>query len=434
MKTKDIMRDAIVIGFALFAMFFGAGNLIFPTFLGLESGRSWIIGFFGFVLADVGLAILSIIAAAKCDGDVSKIFGKVGKNLSIILGAIIMICLGPLLAIPRTAATTYEMGIAPIFSGFSPIVFSIIFFIITLILSIKPSRVIDIIGQFLTPILLITLLSLILIGIINPIDSINIAPKVESIFAEGVLQGYQTMDALGAIALSAVIITALTNKGYKDTKEKINLTLKASIVASIGLVLVYGGLTYLGATISKQYVNIPLGEISQTALIVHITDILIGKPGKILLAIIIGLACLTTAIGLTSATAQYFSRLSKGKWKYRDIVILVCVFSSIVANFGVSTIIMFSAPILSIIYPPTVILIILTLFKEKIKNNYVFIFSTYTALFISVLTVLNDIGIGSSIGIQVVTELPFAKLGFNWIVPVLMAGIVGNFIQTNTEM
>lgn len=434
MKTKDIMRDAIVIGFALFAMFFGAGNLIFPTFLGLESGRSWIIGFFGFVLADVGLAILSIIAAAKCDGDVSKIFGKVGKNLSIILGAIIMICLGPLLAIPRTAATTYEMGIAPIFSGFSPIVFSIIFFIITLILSIKPSRVIDIIGQFLTPILLITLLSLILIGIINPIDSINIAPKVESIFAEGVLQGYQTMDALGAIALSAVIITALTNKRYKDTKEKINLTLKASIVASIGLVLVYGGLTYLGATISKQYANIPLGEISQTALIVHITDILIGKPGKILLAIIIGLACLTTAIGLTSATAQYFSRLSKGKWKYRDIVILVCVFSSIVANFGVSTIIMFSAPILSIIYPPTVILIILTLFKEKIKNNYVFIFSTYTALFISVLTVLNDIGIGSSIGIQVVTELPFAKLGFNWIVPVLMAGIVGNFIQTNTEM
>ncbi len=434
MKTKDIMRDAIVIGFALFAMFFGAGNLIFPTFLGLESGRSWIIGFFGFVLADVGLAILSIIAAAKCDGDVSKIFGKVGKNLSIILGAIIMICLGPLLAIPRTAATTYEMGIAPIFSGFSPIVFSIIFFIITLILSIKPSRVIDIIGQFLTPILLITLLSLILIGIINPIDSINIAPKVESIFAEGVLQGYQTMDALGAIALSAVIITALTNKGYKDTKEKINLTLKASIVASIGLVLVYGGLTYLGATISKQYANIPLGEISQTALIVHITDILIGKPGKILLAIIIGLACLTTAIGLTSATAQYFSRLSKGKWKYRDIVILVCVFSSIVANFGVSTIIMFSAPILSIIYPPTVILIILTLFKEKIKNNYVFIFSTYTALFISVLTVLNDIGIGSSIGIQVVTELPFAKLGFNWIVPVLMAGIVGNSIQTNTEM
>ncbi|HBL05451.1 MAG TPA: branched-chain amino acid transport system II carrier protein, partial [Clostridium sp.] len=357
MKTKDMTRDAIVIGFALFAMFFGAGNLIFPTFLGLESGISWSSGLFGFVLADVGLAILSIIAAAKCNGDVSEIFGKVGKKLSIILGAVIMVCLGPLLAIPRTAATTYEMGIVPIFKGFSPVVFSIIFFSITLVLSIKPSRVIDIIGQFLTPMLLITLLLLILVGIINPIDSISIAPRVESIFAEGVIQGYQTMDALGAIALSTVVITTLSNKGYKGIKEKIKLTLKASIVASIGLVLVYGGLTYLGATISNQYTNIPLGEISQTALIVHITDILLGKPGKILLAIIIGLACLTTAIGLTSATAQYFSKVSKGKWKYRDIVIFVCVFSSIVANFGVSTIIKFSAPILSVIYPPTVTLV-----------------------------------------------------------------------------
>jgi len=345
-----------------------------------------------------------------------------------------MVCLGPLLAIPRTAATTYEMGIVPIFKGFSPVVFSIIFFAITLVLSIKPSRVIDIIGQFLTPMLLITLLLLILVGIINPIDSISIAPRVESIFAEGVIQGYQTMDALGAIALSTVVITTLSNKGYKGIKEKIKLTLKASIVASIGLVLVYGGLTYLGATISNQYANIPLGEISQTALIVHITDILLGKPGKILLAIIIGLACLTTAIGLTSATAQYFSKVSKGKWKYRDIVIFVCVFSSIVANFGVSTIIKFSAPILSVIYPPTVTLVILTLFKEKIKNNYVFIFSTYTALFISVLTVLNHMGIGSSIGVPIVTELPFANLGFNWIVPVIVAGIMGNFIKTNTEI
>ncbi len=303
-----------------------------------------------------------------------------------------------------------------------------------MVLSIKPSRVIDIIGQFLTPMLLITLLLLILVGIINPIDSISIAPRVESIFAEGVIQGYQTMDALGAIALSTVVITTLSNKGYKGIKEKIKLTLKASIVASIGLVLVYGGLTYLGATISNQYTNIPLGEISQTALIVHITDILLGKPGKILLAIIIGLACLTTAIGLTSATAQYFSKVSKGKWKYRDIVIFVCVFSSIVANFGVSTIIKFSAPILSVIYPPTVTLVILTLFKEKIKNNYVFIFSTYTALFISVLTVLNHMGIGSSIGVPIVTELPFANLGFNWIVPVIVAGIMGNFIKTNTEI
>lgn len=434
MKNKDSIKDAIVVGFALFAMFFGAGNLIFPTFLGVESGTSWITGFLGFVLADVGLAILSIMAVAKCNGDISEIFGKAGEKLAIVLGAAIMICLGPLLAIPRTAATTYEMGIAPILNGVSPIVFSIIFFIITMILSIKPSRVIDIIGQVLTPILIITLLLLILVGIINPIDSVNVAARIENVFAEGVIQGYQTMDALGAVAFASIIITTLINKGYKSEKKKIKLTFQACMVAAIGLVVVYGGLAYLGATIAKGYENIPLKEIVQTSVIVNITDILLGKPGKILLAVIIGLACLTTAIGLTAATAHYFDKVSKGKWKYKEIVIFVCVFSGIVANFGVSSIIKFSLPILSIIYPPTVVLIILSLFRNKIKNNNVYVLSTYTALFVSVVTVLNDMGIGSSIGMPIVTTLPFADLGFNWVVPVLVAGIIGNFVPTTKEL
>lgn len=434
MKNKDYIKDSIVVGFALFAMFFGAGNLIFPTFLGVESGTSWITGFLGFVLADVGLAILSIMAVAKCNGDISEIFGKAGEKLAIVLGAAIMICLGPLLAIPRTAATTYEMGIAPILSGVSPIVFSIIFFIITMILSIKPSRVIDIIGQVLTPILIITLLLLILVGIINPIDSVNVAARIENVFAEGVIQGYQTMDALGAVAFASIIITTLINKGYKSEKKKIKLTFQACMVAAVGLVVVYGGLAYLGATIAKGYENIPLKEIVQTSVIVNITDILLGKPGKILLAVIIGLACLTTAIGLTAATAQYFDKVSKGKWKYKEIVIFVCVFSGIVANFGVSSIIKFSLPILSIIYPPTVVLIILSLFRDKIKNNNVYVLSTYTALFVSVVTVLNDMGIGSSIGMPIVTTLPFANLGFNWIVPVLVAGIIGSFVPTTKEL
>lgn len=434
MKNKDYIKDSIVVGFALFAMFFGAGNLIFPTFLGVESGTSWITGFLGFVLADVGLAILSIMAVAKCNGDISEIFGKAGEKLAIVLGAAIMICLGPLLAIPRTAATTYEMGIAPILNGVSPIVFSIIFFIMTMILSIKPSRVIDIIGQVLTPILIITLLLLILVGIINPIDSVNVAARIENVFAEGVIQGYQTMDALGAVAFASIIITTLINKGYKSEKKKIKLTFQACMVAAIGLVVVYGGLAYLGATIAKGYENIPLKEIVQTSVIVNITDILLGKPGKILLAVIIGLACLTTAIGLTAATAQYFDKVSKGKWKYKEIVIFVCVFSGIVANFGVSSIIKFSLPILSIIYPPTVVLIILSLFRDKIKNNNVYVLSTYTALFVSVVTVLNDMGIGSSIGIPIVTTLPFANLGFNWVVPVLVAGIIGSFVPTTKKL
>ena len=416
-------KDVIILGFALFAMFFGAGNLIFPPFLGVISGSNWLTGFGGFILADVGLALLAIVSAAKCNGDVNRILSRSGKMLGIILGSAIMICLGPLLAIPRTAATTFEMGISPLFNGFSPILFSIIFFTITFILTIKPSRVVDIIGQFLTPALLIALGVLIVKGIISPLGEMNLVSMNENLFAEGVKQGYQTMDALGAAALSTVIISSLTNKGYKNENQKVKLTLKAGIVAAIGLILVYGGLTYLGATVSTIYGQ----DVVQTSLIVEITASLLGKPGKIILAIIVMLACLTTAIGLTSATAQFFEKNTNGKLKYELIVTIVCIFSAIVSNFGVSTIIKFSGPILDIIYPAMVVLVIMTLFGNKIKNNNAFKGATYTVLLVSIITVLNNMGL---INIPFINTLPLSSLGFNWVLPALVGGIIGNFIPT----
>ena len=211
--------------------------------------------------------------------------GRSGKNLAIILGSAIMICLGPLVAIPRTSATTFEMGVQPLFSGFSPILFSIIFFAATFILTIKPSKVVDIIGAYLTPALLVALAILIIKGIIVPIGEMSSTPLIENLFSEGIKQGYQTMDALGAVALSAVIITSLANKGYKDEEQKVKLTLKSGVVAAIGLVLVYGGLTYLGATVSTMYGI----DVVRTKLIVEITASLLGTPGKVILAIIVAI-------------------------------------------------------------------------------------------------------------------------------------------------
>ena len=418
---SKINKDVIILGFALFAMFFGAGNLIFPPFLGVISGSNWLIGFGGFILSDVGLALLAIIAAAKCNGEVDKVLSRSGKKLGIMLGSAIMICLGPLLAIPRTAATTFEMGISPLFDGFSPVLFSIIFFAMTFILTIKPSKVVDVIGQFLTPALLIALGVLIVMGIISPLGEMSLNTISENLFAEGVKQGYQTMDALGAVALSTVIISSLSNKGYKNENQKIKLTLKAGIVAAIGLILVYGGLTYLGATVSTMYGQ----DVVQTTLIVEITESLLGKPGKFILAIIVMLACLTTAIGLTSATAQFFEKTTNGKLKYELIVTIVCIFSAIVSNFGVNTIIKFSAPILDIIYPATIILVIMTLFGDKIKNNNAFKGATYMALLVSVITVANNMKL---INIAFINKLPFSSLGFNWILPVLIGAIIGNLI------
>ena len=419
-------KDIVVVGFALFAMFFGAGNLIFPPFLGLTSGENWITGFGGFIIADVGLALLAVAAAAKCGGDVTKILHRSGENLAKILGIAIMICLGPLLAIPRTAATTFEMGVQPIVGDLvSPIIFSIIFFIMVLILTIKPSKVVDIIGKVLTPALLIALAVLIIKGIVNPLGSISPDTMIENVFANGVSQGYQTMDTLGAVALSAILIASIHDKGYTKDSDKISIAIKAGIVAAIGLCFVYGGLTYLGATVSNLYACQDMNTISQTALIVGITESVLGGPGKIILGVIVALACLTTAIGLTSATGNYFSKLTNGKLKYEVIVTIVSIFSAIVSNFGVDMIIKISAPILNMVYPATILLVVMTLFSDKIKNDNAFKGATYVTIIISILTVMN---------VPLMNKLPLAALGFNWIVPAIIGGVIGNFIKTNKNI
>ena len=419
---KKTNKDIIIVGFALFAMFFGAGNLLFPPFLGLITGKSWLTGFTGFILADVGLSLLAILAIAKCNGEVSKIFSRAGHKLSIALGCAIMICIGPLLAIPRTAATTFEMGIQPIFSGFNSIVFSIIFFGVTLLLTIKPSKVVDIIGSYLTPALLIALLVLIGMGIFSTLGEIQ-PSTIDGVFSEGVFQGYQTLDALGAVSLGAVIITSIANKGYTKQKEQVSMTFKAGLVAGAGLLVVYGGLTYLGATVSGLFES----NVSQAGLIVSITEMLLGFPGKVILGIIVMLACLTTAIGLTSATGQYFSKLTNNKVKYETIVTVVCVFSLVVSNFGVDKIIQFSAPILTFVYPPTIVLVVFTLFGEFIKNDNVFKFGTYAALFISILNIISDFGVK----VPLINNLPLYSLGFNWVVPVIIASVIGFFVKSS---
>ena len=187
MKQK---KDIIIVGFALFSVFFGASNLIFPPFIGVTSGSEWLTSFLGFVLGDVGIILLSIYAIAKC-GDYQSIVGRAGKNFGLSLEIIMMLCLGPILAIPRTAATTFELSITPLIPGVNSVFFSIIFFALTLILTIRPTKVMDIIGKFLTPVLLICLAFLIGKGIISPLGTLNNEINSNELFVTGLTQGYQ---------------------------------------------------------------------------------------------------------------------------------------------------------------------------------------------------------------------------------------------------
>ena len=428
-------KDIVVIGFALFAMFFGAGNLIFPPFLGVISGSKWFISFIAFLFADGGLALLGVIAATGTQGDMMAFFGRAGKKLGIVIASITILCIGPFVAIPRTAATTYEIGIVPNFGhSLSPIVFAIIFFVIVLVLTIKPSKVVDIIGAFLTPVLLICLAVLIIKGIVSPLGAPLDRTLVDNVFISGINDGYQTLDGMAGAVFAGIVIASVKQKGYTEKKVLVKATILAGIVAVVGLALVYGGLTYLGATVSPQYDN----TVERTTLVISITQAILGGPGKVILGLVVGLACLTTAIGLTSSCGNYFSDLTEGKLKYEVIVVVVCVFSAIISNFGVDKIIQIAAPLLYMMYPAVVTLILLGLIHTKIQNKNVYVLASWVALILGIAHELSTVPLFANVGglaglTAALNKLPGHSVGFYWIIPVLVAAIVGKFIGAKKE-
>lgn len=418
--NKKTFNDVIVVGFALFAMFFGAGNLIFPPSLGLMAGDKWSIALIGFLLTGVGMPLLGILAVSKSGGSIEKFAGKVSPTFAKILGTVVMLAIGPLLAIPRTGATTFEMGIKPIFENANPVVVSIIFFAITLFFVISPSKVIDSIGKVLTPVLLVTIGIIIFKGVTTPVGQLA-ATNLANPFSKGFTEGYQTMDALGSIVLTSIVVAGLIAKGYTEKKQQMKLTVLSGIVAAVGLLLVYGGLMYLGATA----VNVFPADVPKTDLIIGITTTLLGDWGKIALGITVGLACLTTAIGLTSTAGEFFSKLSNNRVSYRTVVILITIFSAIVSNAGVETIVKFAVPLLVTVYPVAIVLIVLSIFDNFVKRRGVYIGAVFGALLVSLFDALAAIGVNITSVQGITSMLPFAAQGFGWIAPAVVFALIG---------
>lgn len=425
MSKKTSLKDIAVIGLALFAMFFGAGNLIFPPYLGTNAGSEWFLGFMCFFIADVGLALVAILSMIK-SGDVSiqGVTKKLGPVPSAIINTLIVLCIGPFLAIPRTAATTFEMGVMPIFPAINSWVFGAIFFGLVLLFTVKPSGVVDVIGKYLTPILVACLLAMIVLGIINPIGAISTVAKFDTV-KEGVMSGYQTMDVLASIVFVIIIISAAKDKGYTETKDTMNVVIKSSLFAAVALFVIYGGLAFLGATTSAGGFE----NYNQTGLVVAITQSLIGNYGVLVLAIIVFFACLTTAIGLVSSCASYFEELTKGKVSYTKVVIATVLFSYIVSNFGISTIISIASPVLSLLYPVVLVMVLLNFFSAKIKNNNIYVFAALFALLASAAEVLSGFGFP----LEFIHHLPLGSFQCGWVVPAIVGGIIGKFIPSSAE-
>lgn len=416
LKGKDIMA----VGLTMFAIFFGAGNLIFPPYLGRMTGAEWFLGFFFFFIVDIGVSMIAIFATIRSnDLSMTGIPSRLGKKMATVVAIIIATCLAPCLAVPRTAATTFEMGWSQMFPSLSIWVFSFVFFAIVCFLTIRPSKVVDIVGNYLTPILVICVLVLIVLGIVDPIGPIADESTVVTI-KEGIINGYQTMDPLGVGLIIVAIMGAVAEKGYTTKEVQSRLLARAALIAAILLFIVYGGLTFLGATVSSGGFE----DYNQAGLLVAITEELLGTWGVIMMAVIVLFACLTTAIGLTSGFAGTLEKLTNGKCKYKTVVIIMSVFSFVVSNAGIDKIISVAAPILSVIFPCFITMSVLMFFGKYIKNDNVIRVATLFAFVIS----LSEVLAGFGLPLTYTQYLPLHEYSLGWILPAVIGGIIGKFI------
>ncbi len=426
MSQKRSKFDFIVVGFALFAVFFGAGNLIFPPYLGLESGTKWFPALTAFVVADAGLSILTVLAIVRLGTD-HDLLGRLPKRVGLLCMDIVMAIVGPVLCIPRTCATTFEMGAHVLFPNLSSWIFGLLFFAVVAVLTIRPGKVVDIVGKYLTPMLLITIAVLCIKGLATPIgDIVSPQPDFQTL-KEGFLNGYQTMDVLGALGITIVIMKTVQDKGYNDKRSQMKVIGRAGIVAGIALFLVYGGLAYLGATTSNMKLS---SEIGHTELVVLVTFLLLRRFGVVLLALIVFFACLTTAVGLVSSASTYFSERLKGRVSYTALVLIICVFGMLISNVGISTMISLASPMLSVLYPLLLTQVFLSFFSEKIKKNGVFIGAALGA----VIPMLLDVAYGFGLPFGFITKLPLYSLGFVWVIPAVIGGLIGAMIPEKTQV
>ena len=424
--------DIIVIGFALFAMFFGAGNLIFPPMLGYIYGDKWLLASIAFTIVGVGLTLIAVISMAKRKGNIFTFTSLAGDKLSKAIILIIALCIGPLGAIPRTAATSFEMVESAGFN-INILVFTLIFFALSLFLSLSKNSVVDLIGKFLTPLLLISLLIMIIVGMLNPIgDTKNVDMALKTIFSNSMLEGYNTMDTLAALAFTPIIVESIIKKGYKN--DLLKKTIEASLIAVIGLAFVYISLTFLGSSASKS-----IDTDSRVTLLNFISSSILGNKGKFVLLLAIIMACFTTSIGLVSSISNIFVEFSKNKLEYKPVAWVIAIVSLLLSVLGVESIVRLTGPFLQFVYPLAILLVMFNLIgknsidKLVIRNSFIVvtIVSLMDAL-ISLIDILIDmfkIDFSFLSGIEmllknIISIISLNIVDFPWIFPFIVTIII----------
>ncbi len=429
MSNKIPFSFIVVIGLMLFALFFGAGNLIFPSMLGQSAGENIWSANAGFLVTGVGLPLLGVLAFGfSGKDDLQSLASRVHPVFAVVFTTVLYLAIGPLFAIPRTGSVSFEIGVKPFLSENSGplplLIFTVIFFTITCLFSLNPAKIVEIVGRILTPIKLGFIGILVVVAFVNPIGNFQAPSEHYAVqpFFNGFREGYLTMDTLASFVFGIIIINAIKEKGAKTKTEIMIVCGKATAIAAVILATIYTSLSYMGASSVEKLGRLDNGG----AVLAKISDYYFGSYGGILLGLMMIVACLTTSVGLVTACSSYFHKLFP-KVSYKTFAISLSIFSAIVANIGLTQLIAISIPVLTAIYPLAIVLIFLTFFHSLFKGKAeVYQGSLLLTFIISFFDGLNGAGIHlSSINNFFNAILPMYEVGLGWIIPAIVGGFIG---------
>lgn len=422
------------VGLMLFALFFGAGNLIFPAFLGQQAGSNWLSAMSGFLLTGAGLPLLGVIAIGYSGSrDVQDLASRVTPWYGVAFAAVLYLAIGPLFATPRTATVTFEIGVTPFIGPehktMALAIFSAFFFGVTYWLSISPGKLVDRIGKVLTPALLATIAVLVGYAAFNPMGELQAAQGgfADRPFVTGVLEGYQTMDALASLVFAIIVIDAARALGVRNRAQLLVTTTVAGAVAAACLAVVYLLIGYMGAT---SVAGLGLQE-NGAAVLSKTAQHYFGMGGNVLLSAIVFLACLSTAVGLIISCSEYFNRLLPAV-SYKTFVVIFTLVSMAFANKGLSGIISISVPVLMLLYPLTVVIILLAFLNNWFGGSrVVYVCTIFATLIVGVLDAWKAaFNFAPETAALINSIFPLYDIGMGWLLPASIGFVLGLVLKT----
>lgn len=417
-KTKEIW----IAGFALFSLFFGAGNLILPPTLGFKSGADWWIVVLGFIITAIAIPILAIFAHAKLQGTLYDFGKKVSPVFSTVFCFLIYI-IAVAIPSPRTAAVTHEMAVAPFFE-ITPIFTSIFYFVLVFVFAINRTRIIGLIGKFLTPIIVIILLVIIIIAFFTAPGSVQ-PSSFKNPFIDGILEGYQTFDAIAGVVVGAVIIISLDYSSHTTFDAKRSLIRKAGFISGTGLLLIYGGLILSGSLFSSTFAE----NATRIEVLSGLSTQTLGNLGTTFLSVLVALACFTTAVGVVTGASDYIKGICNGsKQAYIITAAIASTIGIIVGSFEVDFIITLAVPALMFLYPITIVLILLNVVPNQYASKLIFRGVVLVTFIFSIPDFLGFIIPRENLtGIKSI--IPLAEFSLGWVLPALLVFILLNLVK-----